>query len=457
MTRCDSACAEHALLSRRRLLTGSAASLALWSFVPKSAIAGTRDPRLLLVVLRGGLDGISMLAPVGDPEYQNLRGNLAIPATGNGAGLPIDSMFALNSKMPFLHGLILKKQALGVHAVATPYRGRSHFDGQDVLESGFPGAGRIEDGWLNRALAGLPSAGSAAPKKGLAMGAVVPLVMRGQAPVLSWIPKTYNLPLRESTIARLNDLYGVTDAKLAKAFAEGLEIDRISTSAYAVAPAANAPAQAAVAQPAANPAMAPGMPPATSASPATPAPQPAAPKAASPPQRQFRDFVDAAEAAAKFLASPEGPRIGALSYGGWDTHANEGVIQGQLGNRLAGLDAAIQALHDGLGAAWKETIIVIATEFGRTARVNGTEGTDHGTGMAALLVGGAVKGGRVIADWPGLGERALYENRDLKPTMDLRVVLKGVLRDHLGIPDGALGKTVFPDSAGAKALDGLVG
>ncbi len=453
MSRSHTDCAEHALLSRRRLLQGSAASLALWSFIPKWAIAGTRDPRLLFVVLRGGLDGISMLAPVGDPEYHKLRGNLAIPASGNGAGLPLDGMFALNSNMPFLHGLMQKKQALGVHAVATPYRGRSHFDGQDVLESGYPGTGRIEDGWLNRALAGLPAAGNAAPKKGLAMGAVVPLVMRGQAPVLSWIPKTYNLPLRESTIARLNDLYGVTDAKLAKAFAEGLEIDRISLSAYAMTPGANAPAQPAVAQPAVNPAMTPEMAPAT---PANPAPQQAAPKAAAPPQRQFRDFVDAAEAAAKFLAATDGPRIGALSYGGWDTHANEGVVQGQLGNRLAGLDAAIRALHDGLGAAWQETIVVIATEFGRTARVNGTEGTDHGTGMAALLVGGAVKGGRVIADWPGLGEQALYENRDLKPTMDLRVVLKGVLRDHLGIPDGALGKTVFPDSAGAKALDGLV-
>ena len=427
-------CAENTQLSRRRLLKGSAASLALWSFIPKAAIAGTRDPRLLLVVLRGGLDGISMFAPSGDPAYHSLRGKLAVPASGPGAGLPLDSMFVLNSNMPYLHSLYLKREAIGIHAVATPYRDRSHFDGQDVLESGMPGVGRIDDGWLNRALAGLPVAEAAAPKKGLAMGAVVPLVMRGGAPVLSWIPKTYNLPLRESTITRLHELYGMTDPMLAKAFSEGLEIDRISTAAYAMPPG----------QAATPPAGAPN----AAVKPAAPAPPPA--------QRPFRDFVEAADAAARFLSAADGPRVGALSYGGWDTHANEGVFQGQLGNRLAGLDAAIQTLHDGMGAAWKDTIVVIATEFGRTARVNGTEGTDHGTGMASLLVGGALKGGRMIADWPGLGEKALYENRDLKPTLDLRVVLKGVLRDHLGIPDGALAKTVFPDSLGAKTMDGLI-
>ena len=434
-------CAEHAVLSRRRLLTTSAASLALWGLVPRSASASSRDPRLLTVILRGGLDGLAMLAPVGDPAYAGLRGVQAVPTTGAGAGLPLDNLFVLNANMPFLHGLYQKGQALGVHAVATPYRGRSHFDGQDVLESGLGGVGRIDDGWMNRALAGLPSIGTAAPRKGLAMGAVVPLVMRGEAPVLSWIPKTYNLPLRESTIARLNELYSITDPKLAKAFADGLEIDRISTAATAAGMPATGSTGATLPAGAAQ---------SSRQAPASPAPQaPAAP-------RPFRDFVDAAEAAARFLTAADGPRIGALSYNGWDTHANEGVIQGQLGNRLAGLDAAIRALHDGLGAAWKDTIVVIVTEFGRTARVNGTDGTDHGTGMAALLVGGAVKGGRIITDWPGLAEKALFEGRDLMPTRDLRTVLKGVLRDHLGVPDGVLAKSVFPVSDDAGALDGLV-
>lgn len=417
-------CPENARLSRRSLLMGGAASLALWSLIPRIAIAGTRDPRLLTIVLRGGLDGLSMLAPIGDPNYASLRPRLAIPATGEGAGLTLDGFFALNANMPFLHSLYQKREATLIHATATPYRGRSHFDGQDVLESGLGGVGRITDGWMNRALAKLPSAGAADATKGLAMGAVVPLVMRGPAPVLSWIPKTYNLPLRDSTVARLTNLYSMTDPKLARAFAEGLEIDRVALSQAS----------------------------------GTPAPAAAKPGgAAGPlPPRLSKEFIDAAEAAARFLSAADGPRIGALSYNGWDTHANEGAVQGQLGNRLAALDGALEALHAGLGPVWRESAIIVMTEFGRTARVNGTEGTDHGTGMAALLVGGAVRGGRIIADWPGLAETSLFEGRDLKPTLDLRTVFKGVLRDHLGIPDGALATSVFPDTAAAKAFDGLM-
>ena len=252
--------------------------------------------------------------------------------------------------------------------------------------------------------------------------------MRGKAPALSWIPKVNNLPLRDSTIARLMDLYAETDPVLAKAFAEGMEISRVAD--------ADAPTSA----------------PATS-QPQAPAQLPAAQL---PAARLNREFTEAAEAAAKFLSTPEGPRIGVLSYNGWDTHANEGPIKGQLALRLGGLDAAIRALESGMGPAWKDTIVAIVTEFGRTARVNGTQGTDHGMATVALLAGGAVKGGRILADWPGLTEAALYEGRDLKPTRDLRAVLKGVLRDHLGVPDGALGAGIFPDSASAKALDGLV-
>jgi uncharacterized protein (DUF1501 family) len=430
----SSGCTEFATLNRRRLLTGgiaSAASLALWGGTPKAAAAGTRDPRLLTMILRGGLDGLSMIAPVGDPDYQGLRQKIALTTAGSplNAGLPLDAFFVLNPAMPFLHELYKRREALAVHAVSTPYRGRSHFDGQDVLETGLGGVGRTDDGWLNRALAGLPSAGKANPAglvqgstaKGLAMGAVVPLVMRGKAPVMSWIPKANGLELRDSTVARLMDLYGQADPKLARAFAQGMEIDRVDRGGAAMAGAPKAAA-------------------------------PAAP----PGARPFRDFVDTAETAAKFLSAADGPRIGTLSYNGWDTHANEGAAQGQLANRLAGLDAAIKAFADGMGAAWKDTVVVIVTEFGRTAAVNGSEGTDHGTATAALLVGGAVKGGRVIADWPGLAPANLYEARDLKPTSDLRTVLKGVLRDHLGIPTGALADLVFPDSRAAAPTDGLI-
>jgi uncharacterized protein (DUF1501 family) len=412
-------CTEHMSLSRRQLMKGSAASLALWGFIPKAAVAGTRDPRLLTIVLRGGLDGLSMVAPVGDPDYERIRQKLALSKDGPAAGLPLDGFFVLNAGMPYLHGLYQKGEALAVHAVSTPYRGRSHFDGQDMLESGLPGVTRAEDGWLNRALAGMSVAGRADPK-GLAMGAVVPLVMRGAAPVLSWIPKAYGIQLRDSTIARLMDLYGQTDPKLAKAFADGLEIDKVGVGATVAAPA---------------PAAQPGQPP-----------QP----------RPFRDFIETAETAAKFMSAADGPRIGALSYNGWDTHANEGAVQGQLATRLSGLDAAIKAFAEGMGPAWKDTVVLVVTEFGRTAYTNGTEGTDHGTATAALVIGGAVKGGRVIAKWPGLADKHLYEGRDLAPTMDLRTIVKGVLRDHLGIPAGALAATVFPDSRSAGPVDGLV-
>jgi uncharacterized protein (DUF1501 family) len=174
------ACLENMILSRRALLQGGTASLALWSLLPKAAIAGTRDPRLLAIVLRGGLDGLALCAPVGDPDYVRLRANIALAKEGVGASLPLDSMFALNPNMPFLHGLYQKREAFIAHAVHTPYRERSHFDGQDVLESGLPGAGTNNDGWLNRALEGLPHSGRTSTK-GLAMGAVVPLVMRGRA------------------------------------------------------------------------------------------------------------------------------------------------------------------------------------------------------------------------------------------------------------------------------------
>ena len=151
-------------LSRRQLLKGSAASLALWGYVPKASATGARDPRMLTVILRGGLDGLSMVAPVGDPDYERIRQKLALTKDGASAGLPLDSFFVLNPSMPFLHSLYLKSEALMVHAVATPYRGRSHFDGQDMLESGLPGVTRADDGWLNRALAGMTVAGKADPK-----------------------------------------------------------------------------------------------------------------------------------------------------------------------------------------------------------------------------------------------------------------------------------------------------
>jgi len=163
-----------------------------------------------------------------------------------------------------------------------------------------------------------------------------------------------------------------------------------------------------------------------------------------------------ARGAAKLMAADDGPRIAALAFDGWDTHANEGGPVGRLANLLSGLDGALAEFESGLGAHWRDTVVVVATEFGRTVRINGTEGTDHGTGTIALLAGGAVKGGRVIANWPTLKSTSLYEGRDLAPTTDLRAVIKGVLSDHLGISENVLASSVFPDSASAKPMRGLI-
>lgn len=397
------------LVSRRGLLRGSA-SLAMWGMMPAIASAsGARDPRLLVVVLRGALDGLALAAPVGDPDYERLRGAASMPKAGT--GLDLDGFFSLNAAMPHLHALYKSREALIVHAVATPYRARSHFDGQDVLESGYPVVAAVRDGWLNRALQllpALPGSSVGGNVQGLSMGAVMPLVMRGSAPVVTWMPKVNALPIAESSLVRLASLYQHRDPALAAALARVKASDDM-----AAAPALNV-------------------------------------------QGPMRVFIETAEAAAKFMTTSGGPRIGTLSFDGWDTHANEGAVSGNLYNRLSGLDAGINAFRLGMGEAWKDTVVAIVTEFGRTAATNGTEGTDHGTGTVALLLGGAVKGGRVVANWPGLSQSKLYEGRDLAPTLDLRSVLKGVMKDHLGLAEARLSSTVFPDSGGVNPMPGLI-
>jgi len=416
--------------SRRELLLSSGVLFA-WNCLPKSARAEGRDPRLLVMILRGALDGLAAVAPVGDPEWTRLRGDKALALSpgpqGGPAALPLNGFFALNPAMPNLHRMYRAGHATIVHAVASPYRERSHFDGQDVLESGLTRPGSVESGWLNRALASLEPAGAVNPKarEGFAVGPVTPLVVRGAAPVMSWTPPRLPPPT-DDMVMRLLDLYRHTDPALARVLEE-----RMNLAAIARAGGMDQPEK-----------------------PAQP-PQPGAPQLPGAAQRKY--FADSAGAAASFLARPDGPRIGALSFDGWDTHADEGAANGRLANLLGALDGALAAVETNMGPAWRDTVVAVITEFGRTARINGTEGTDHGTATIALLAGGAVKGGRVIADWPGLRDADLYQQRDLKPTTDLRAVLKGVLRDHVRVDDKVLARAVFPDSADVKAMGGLVG
>ncbi len=402
--------------SRRDVLLASG-TLFAWAHLPKLAHAEGRDPRLLTIILRGALDGLAMVAPVGDPDWIALRGDSAMTLDGKTPALKLNDFFALNPAMPNLHRLFKANAAIVVHACATPYRERSHFDGQDLLESGLPKPMVSDSGWLNRALADLASGGSVDPhgSKAFAVGPVTPLVVRGPAPVLSWSPQ--RVPAASAdTVQRLLDLYRHSDPKLANVLEESAKLTAIERSGeMAQKPGSPGPAQ----------------------------------------MRAY--FAEAAGTAAKFLAQPGGPRVGALALDGWDTHYNEGIATGRLSQLLGSLDAALSAVETNMGPAWRETVVVLVTEFGRTARINGTEGTDHGTATVALLVGGALKGGRVIADWPGLKSVDLYENRDLKPTTDLRAVLKGVLKDHLRTDERVLADNVFPGSAGIKPMAGLVG
>jgi uncharacterized protein (DUF1501 family) len=407
------------LPSRREALIGSGALFA-WSQMPRLARAAGRDPRMLVIVLRGALDGLGAVAPVGDPDWVNLRGDRALLRDGKLPALPLDPFFALNPAMPNLHRLYMKQQACIVHATATPYRERSHFDGQDVLESGMARPGATDTGWLNRALAALESDGQVDLRgsRALGIGSVTPLVVRGKAPVLSWVPQKL-LPASEDTQMRLLDLYQHTDPRLAGALEARMRLAALGSTEMGDLD---------------NDALVP------------------------PGIARVRAYVaEVAGTAARFLAKPDGPRVGAVGFVGWDTHINEGAASGQLANLLGALDGALAAIETNMGEAWRETVVAVITEFGRTARINGTDGTDHGTATVAFLAGGAVRGGRVIADWPGLKPAQLYEGRDLRPTTDLRSVLKGVLRDHLRVEENALATSVFPDSSDVGPMAGLVG
>ncbi len=406
---------EDAIHPSRRAILGAAGALFAWSFAPRYAFAaGGRDPRLVVVVLRGALDGLAAVPPVGDPGYVPLRPGLALPASGDGAALPLDGFFGLHPAMPNLARLYQAKQAAIVHATATGYRERSHFDGQDVLESGQPRPGLTQSGWLNRAIALLPPGERIGAKGALGIGAIAPLVVRGQAPVLGWAPQ--GLQQADDDVARrVLQLYDEREPRLAAALRQGLDTSRMASASGLG-----------------------GLRPRSS---------PADPEG----------MALIATGAAKLMAAPDGPRVAALALEGWDTHVNAGGATGQLATRLGGLDRVFAIFEDELKAVWRETVVVVMTEFGRTARVNGTTGTDHGTATVAFLAGGAVKGGRVVADWPGLAQNKLFEGRDLAATTDLRAVLKGVLVEHLGMDAKPLAETIFPGTLALPPMRGLIG
>jgi uncharacterized protein (DUF1501 family) len=417
----------HSALTRRRFLAGTGA-LAASALLPNVLFAYTGGPaRLVVVILRGALDGLAAVPPYADPDYAGLHRELAIAAPGAADGaLALDGTFGLHPSFVFLHERYVAGELVVFNAVASPYRDRSHFDGQNVLENGLTKPIGTADGWLNRALAALPRGTGHAAERAVAISQNVPLILRGDEPVISKSPQA-TPDVDEDLLARLADLYS-KDEWFSARLSEAVQTDKLADDGgYAADPSemasqpAQMSAQGVIVKPAAT------------------------------------DRVSGvARMAATLMRSEGGPEVAVIEASGWDTHANQGGAKGALAQRLGGLDKALRALADELGPLWPQTAVLVVTEFGRTAAMNGTRGTDHGTGGCAFLAGGAVRGGRVIADWPGLARTALLDNRDLRPTLDLRSVFKTVLAEHMHVDAKTLAGQVFPDSTGARPLQGLI-
>jgi uncharacterized protein (DUF1501 family) len=383
--------------TRRRFLLGTGA-LAASAALPNVLFAHTGgSARLVVVILRGALDGLAAVPPYADPNYLGLHRELAIAAPGVADGaLVLDNNFGLHPSFGFLHERYTAGELVVFHA-ALPREGAAHNT-----------------------------------ERAVAISQNVPLILRGDVPVISKSPQA-TPDVDEELLSRLADLYSKDDwfsARLSEA---------VQTGKLAVEGGIPADPQAMT------------EPTAASAQPAMTAAQDTAVRPA-PPDR----VSGVARMAATLMRSDGGPEVAVIEASGWDTHANQGGARGALAQRLAGLDKALRALKDELGPLWQQTAVLVVTEFGRTAAMNGTRGTDHGTGGCAFLAGGAVRGGRVIADWPGLARTALLDNRDLRPTLDLRSVFKAVLDEHMRVDAKTLATRIFPDSSGARPLQGLI-
>ncbi len=380
------------MLNRRHLLGSALAALPLLG-VAAAPAAGER--RLVFVILRGGLDGLWAAPVPGDPAFAAARGSLADYAE---PPLPLAGPFALHPLLAQTHAMYGRGELAVVHAVGLPYRERSHFDAQQVLESGGTRPYELSTGWLGRAL---PALGRA---RAVALDTAVPLVLRGPAAVDTWAPSVLAEPSAD-LVARLAAMYR-SDPALGGALQRAREL-RADPTMDAGPHASNGEAAA----------------------------------------------VALAAKAADLLQ--RGANIAVLELNGWDSHAQQAAPQGALSRNLRTLDAMLGALRDGLqaGGAWARTAVLVATEFGRAVAVNGTQGTDHGSGGVAFVAGGAIRGGRVIADWPGLAPSDRWEGRDLRTTTDLRAVQRTLLADHLGLPRAVLDGSVLPGSAALPRMD----
>ena len=387
---------------RRQFLKTAALGAAGLAFAPLSLASVPTERRLVLVLLRGGLDGLHAVAPYADKDYRRLRPRLALPAPGEENGvIDLDGYFGLHPSLSPLASLYRQGELLIAPAATTVYRNRSHFDGQNLLENGSNRPFGEKSGWLNRALTALNRSAADDRRLGLALGPNPPLVLQGEQPVATWA---------ESPLPEADDEFLF---RLAKTYAH----DPLFAATLAKADNSMVP------------------------------------RDEDRPKGRNKALERSAQVAADFLARPSGPRLAVIEAGGWDTHFRQSA---RLRQQFSQLSAAFEALRRGLGDHWRQTTVLVVSEFGRTAAENGSEGTDHGVGGLALLAGGAVRGGRILDPWPGLTERALYEGRDLRPTLAYESLFKGVLLEGFGLSESTLEEQVFPNSRPLNALTGLL-
>ncbi len=378
----------------------------LWAATAANTTTDTATgQKLIVIMLRGAVDGLNVVAPVGDANYARLRPGIALGRPGEAQGaLALDGHFGLHPALEALMPLWQQKKLAFIHACGSPDPTRSHFDAQDFLESGTPGIKSTQDGWMNRLLAQLP--GTDSPTRALSIGPVMPRILSGAAASSTLASgqagSRANLLDKPVIGNAFAELYK-TDAKLGRAYADA------QTSHQDVMAAANKPAMEQADFGAALP----------------------------------NGFPDDAARLAKLIKNEPRIRMAFLALGGWDTHANQGAAQGQLANRLAPLGQGLGILARQLGPLLQDTTIVVMSEFGRTARQNGNGGTDHGHGNVMWLIGGGVQGGKVHGHWPGLENGQLYEGRDLAVTTDFRNVLAQVARQRFGMNETQLAR-IFP-------------
>ncbi|NML34311.1 DUF1501 domain-containing protein [Paraburkholderia antibiotica] len=378
--------------TRRQFLNVAAIGAGALLVAPRIAFAHVAtERRFVFVIQRGAADGLNIVVPYADPAYASLRGPLAIDAS---TAPHLDGTFALHPALAQVAKMYADREVLFVHAIASPYRDRSHFDGQNVLETGGTSPYQVKDGWLNRLAAQLP----ATRDNAIAFAPTVPMALRGASAVTSYAPSA--LPQApDDLLTRVSQLYE-QDAQLRPLWAAALAARGLAGDAGA-----------------------------------------------------REDPASLGKLAASFLVRDDGPRIAMIETGGWDTHSAQNA---RLANQLKALDTMLAALRDGMGPAWRQTTVLVATEFGRTAAANGTGGTDHGTGSVAMVLGGSVQGGRVLADWPGLAPHQLYQARDLKPTASLDALIAGTASESLGLDPERTAVQLFGRTPAGRPVTGVV-